>query len=210
MKSPDPITLLKDRFGGEAIVQPEFRGETGVYLPRTRIAEACRLLKTEGGFDMLTDLSGVDFPGETPRFEVHYLLYSFSCGRRLRLVTGVPEEDPHVDSVSGIWATANWHEREAFDMFGLCFDGHPDLRRILMWDGYPHHPLRKDFPVAGLPSDLPVTAEDAGSVEAAPMAGGPFVATSGTTRATRREPLACDTAAERDRLVRDPHRKEEI
>jgi NADH-quinone oxidoreductase subunit C len=210
MNVPAAIVMLKERLGAAVTEIPPFRGESGVTLPREGIVEACRLLKTECAYDMLTDLSGVDNADATPRFEVHYLLYSLSDRCRLRLVVGVPEEDPVVDSVSGIWGTANWHEREAYDMFGLRFKGHPDLRRILMWDGYPHHPLRKDFPVAGLPADLPATAVDAGMVESAPMAGGPFVAATGTPASARREPFACDTAAQRDRAVKDPDRKEEI
>lgn len=210
MKSPDAILLLKNRLGDGVVEQPVFRGECGVSLPRERILEACRLMKHEGGFDMLTDLSVVDNADATPRFEAHYLLYSMTDHERLRLVVGVPEDDPVVDTVSGVWATANWHEREAFDMFGLRFNGHPELRRILMWDGYPHHPLRKDFPVAGLPAELPATAMDAGMVESAPMAGGPFVAAIGTPSSTRREPRSCATAMGRDRVVTDPDRKEEI
>lgn len=210
MNTSDAILLLKNRLGAAVVEAPAFRGEAGVSLPREMIVEACRLLKETGGFMMLTDLSGVDNAGAAPRFEVHYLLYSFAERCRLRLTVGIPEEDPVVDSVSGVWATANWHEREAFDMFGLRFRGHPDLRRILMWDGYPHHPLRKDFPVAGLPAELPAIAMNAGTVEVAPMAGGPFMAAIGSASATRREPRSCDTAFERDRTVADPDRKEEI
>lgn len=210
MTVSDAISLLKSRFGDDVTELPAFRGEQGVRLARERILAACHLLKGEGGFDMLTDLSGLDNVGERPRFEVHYLLYSLYHHIHLRLVVGVPAEDPVVDSVSSVWSTANWHEREAFDMFGVRFKGHPDLRRILMWEGYPHHPLRKDFPVAGLPADLPETAIDTGRVNEAPMAGGPFVAATGSPASTRREPRACETAAERDQLVKDPHRQEEI
>lgn len=210
MKTPDAILLLKRRLGDAVVELPAFRGEAGVSVPRECIREACRLLRDEAGFEMLTDLSGVDNTGCTPRFEVHYLATSLAGCSRLRLITGVPEEDPVVASVCEVWATANWHEREAYDMFGLRFAGHPDLRRILMWEGYPHHPLRKEFPVAGLPASLPATAEEAGTVESAPMAGGPFVAGIGTPSSTRREPAACDTAAGRDRAVREPARKEEI
>lgn len=209
MDVPAAITMLKERFGAAVIEIPAFRGESGVGLPRESILEACRLLKAQG-YDMLTDLSGVDNAGSSPRFSVHYLLYSFSEHCRLRLVVGVPGDDPVVDSVTAVWATANWHEREAYDMFGLLFKGHPDLRRILMWDGYPHHPLRKDFPVAGLPADMPATAVEAGAVESAPMAGGPFVAPAGTSSSVRREPFASETAVQRDRTVNDPDRKEAI
>jgi NADH-quinone oxidoreductase subunit C len=210
MNTPEAIQLLKRRFGDAVTEQPAFRDEQGVCLPRERLSEACRLLKTEAGFNVLTDLAGVDNADTSPRFEVHYLLYSLSARCRLRLVVGVPSEDPVVDTVSDVWATANWHEREAFDMFGLQFRGHPDLRRILMWDGYSHHPLRKDFPVAGLPANLPSTAVDSGAVESAPMAGGPFVSATGTRSSPRREPRSFETAAARDRAVTDPDRKEEI
>lgn len=210
MNTPAAIILLQERFGNSIVEQPVFRGEYGVQLPRERLLNVCRVLKSECGFDMLTDLTGVDNYGDVPRFQVHYLLTSLSHSGRLRLCIGVPEEDPVVDSVCAVWGTANWHEREAFDLLGLRFKGHPDLRRILMWDGYPHHPLRKDFPVAGLSAELPATAMDAGVVEVAPMDGGPFAAVTGTTFSTRREPRACDTAAERDRSVKDPHHKEEI
>jgi NADH-quinone oxidoreductase subunit C len=187
-----------------------FRAEYGVRCPRERLLDVSRVLRTECGYDVLTDLTGLDRFGEHPRFEVQYLVTSLPSAARLRLAVGVPEEDPVVDSVCAIWGTANWHEREAYDMLGLRFKGHPDLRRILMWDGYPYHPLRKDFPVAGLPADLPATAVEAGTVETAPMAGGPFAAATGTPMSARREPRACDTAAERDGAVTDPHRKEEI
>ena len=210
MNCPDAISLLISRFSGEARELPAFRDELGVSLSRERILEACRILKAECGFDMLTDLSGVDNQGRLPRFEVHYLLYSLSSHARLRLTIRVPEEDLSVDSVTAVWPTADWHEREAYDMFGLTFKGHPDLRRILMWDGYPYYPLRKDFPVAGLPADLPSTAVNAGMAETAPMEGGPFVAGIGNLSSTRREPRACETAAQRDRSVREPDHREEI
>jgi len=97
--------------------------------------------------------------------------------------------------VVSLWPGANWHEREAFDMFGIRFDGHPDLRRILMWDGYPYHPLRKEFPLAGIETVLPdaeVVEETKTKVIAAPMAGGPFVASSGEMNLTEAEPRAKD------------------
>ena len=122
--------------------------------------------------------------GDEPRFEVVYELYQFERGEYLRLRVRVSEDELTVPSVSKVWATADWHEREAYDMFGIVFAGHPDLRRILMWDGYPYFPLRKDFPLAGKPSDVP----DVAFTKAAPLAGGPFVTapTTGTTQ--EREP----------------------
>ena len=204
------IEKLKARFGAEIGELPEFRGEFGVNVPRARIAEVCRFLKIECGFDMLTDLSGVDNLGAEPRFEVHYLLYALARHEHLRLVIGVPADDVVVDSVVSVWRTADWHEREAFDMFGIHFRGHPNLKRIIMWDGYPHFPLRKDFPLAGLPAGLPATAQNVGSAQAAPMAGGPFVAAIGTDKSVRREPRANDTMAERDEKSASRNRQEDV
>ena len=210
MHLPDAIAHLTRRFGDDVAELPEFRGEAGMRVNRARILDVCRVLKSECAFDMLTDLSGVDNQGEAPRFEVHYLAYSLTHRCRLRLKVGVPEEDPTVDSVTGVWPTANWHEREAYDMFGLRFRGHPDLRRILMWEGYPHHPLRKDFPLAGLPAELPATAVNAGAAEPARMAGGPFVAAGGTVSAVKREPRARRGAADLERQAAEPDRQEEV
>jgi NADH-quinone oxidoreductase subunit C len=173
-----------------------FRGETTVVVERSKIVEACRYLKS-AGFDMLVDLSGVDNYGEDPRFGVTYELCSLADRSMLRLKVSVPEDDLIVDTVTGVWRTADWHEREAFDMFGIRFRNHPNLKRILMWEGYPHYPLRKDFPLAGLPAELPSTAEDAGKVNTANMLGGPFVTTPGAGTSARREPRQTDTPAER-------------
>jgi NADH-quinone oxidoreductase subunit C len=104
----------------------------------------------------------------------------------LRLKLQVSEDAGAVDTVSDIWPTANWHEREIFDMMGIKFTGHPDLRRILMWDGYPYFPLRKEFPLEGLPSEMP----DVAFSEAAPMEGGPFVTRPSTATTKDREPRA--------------------
>ncbi len=103
--------------------------------------------------DYLADLCGADYPDNKDRFEVVYNLYSIKHGHRLRVKALVPESDPSVDSVVPVWSGANWHEREACDMYGIVFNGHPDLRRILMpedWEGYP---LRKDYPLKGPDDD---------------------------------------------------------
>src|SRR5262249_37195872 len=102
----------------------------------------------------------------------------------LRLKTDVSEEKSELPTVTTVWRTADWHEREVYDMMGIRFRGHPDLRRILMWEGYPYFPLRKDFPLAGKPSDLPEVA----FTKPAPMAGGPFVTVAGGKDAIEREP----------------------
>ena len=105
-------------------------------------------------FEMLVDVAGVDFPKRQPRFEIVYHLWSLTWNKVVRVKVGVPEEDPQVASVVGLWGTADWHEREAFDMVGVKFAGHPDLRRILMPDDYPWHPLRKDFPLEGIDNSI--------------------------------------------------------
>jgi NADH-quinone oxidoreductase subunit C len=148
------------------------------------------------GFDMLVDVTAVDWENETPRFSAVYHLLSTHKGIYLRVVTDCEEidDEPHVPSVSSVWPAANWHERETYDMLGILFDGHPDLRRILMWDGYPHFPLRKEFPLAGIETDLPdaeIADETGANLIAAPMMGGPFVAPQEGPM-SHREPRARD------------------
>lgn len=127
-------------------------GETTIVVPREHIVAACSFLKTwpEGQFNFLSDICGADRGvEEEPRFEVNYHLFSTTKFHRVRLKVLLNEEDTHVPSVTGVWRTANWHERETFDMFGVIFDGHPDLRRILLPDDWQGYALRKDFPLRG-------------------------------------------------------------
>ena len=127
-------------------------GETTVIVPREHIVAACEFYKRTPGleFTMLADLCGVDRgPEEDPRFEVNYHLFSTTRFHRLRLKVLLAEDDARVPTVTSVWRTANWHERETFDMFGIIFDGHPDLRRILLPDDWQGHALRKDFPLRG-------------------------------------------------------------
>ena len=125
-------------------------GEVTVMVPRAAIVEACEWLKRERKFDMLVDLCGADRgPEADERFEVNYHLFSTVHHDRLRLKVLLDEEDPRVESVTSVWRTADWHERETFDMFGVIFDGHPDLRRILMPSDFDGYALRKDFPLRG-------------------------------------------------------------
>jgi NADH-quinone oxidoreductase subunit C len=204
------IDRLRVKFGDAISAPVEFRGEITITVAREKIAPVCQFLKQGCNFDMLTDLSGVDNYGEDPRYEVDYLLYSVAERSHLRLKVRVSEDDMIVDSVTGVWRGADWHEREAFDMFGLRFRGHPNLKRILMWEGYPHHPLRKDFPLAGIPSELPETAVNADTMRRAPMLGGPFVAVSGTRSSIRREPRQYDTIAEQQEKLANPTKKESV
>jgi NADH-quinone oxidoreductase subunit C len=171
---------------GELISAPvEFRGEVTVTLvDAERIAEVGAFSKTELGFDYLVDISSVDNCGEDPRFTVVYELYGYGHRCHLRLKTDVNEEKSELPTVTGVWRTANWHEREIYDMMGIRFRGHPDLRRILMWEGYPYFPLRKDFPLAGKPSEVPEVA----FTKPAPLEGGPFVTIAGGKDRIAREP----------------------
>ena len=125
-------------------------GEITIYVPRESIVDVCWVLKTKHGFDMLADLTGADRgPEEDPRFEINYHLFSTKHFNRLRLKVLLSEDDPHVPTVVTVWKTADWHERETFDMFGVIFDGHPDLRRILLPSDFDGHALRKDYPLRG-------------------------------------------------------------
>ena len=127
-------------------------GELTLVVPREAVAEICAHLKTAPGmeFNLLADICGADRgPEEEPRYEVNYHLFSTTKFHRLRLKVLLNDEDTHVPTVTGVWRTANWHERETFDMFGVIFDGHPDLRRILLPDDWQGHALRKDFPLRG-------------------------------------------------------------
>ena len=128
----------------------ESHGEVTVTVPRDSIVDVCRFLKAEQGFDLLADLCGADRgPEEDPRFEVNYHLFSTKHHSRLRLKVLLSEDDPHVMTVTQIWKTANWHERETYDLLGVLFDGHPDLRRILLPSDFDGHALRKDYPLRG-------------------------------------------------------------
>ena len=186
MTGPELLSSLSQLFGAKIQEQIEFRGETTFVIEARNIREIAKFCKEELSFDYLLDISSVDNFGEEPRFEVVYELYSMTLAVHLRIKVRVSEDTPAVDTVSDIWPTANWHEREIWDMMGLRFNNHPDLRRILMWEGYPYFPLRKEFPLEGKPSDMP----DVAFTSAAPMEGGPFVTQPSTATAKDREPRA--------------------
>ena len=148
---PSAAEKLRVQFADAVQEVLDTHGEVTVVVARQRIIEICRFLKSAPDlrYDLLIDMAGVDYLGREPRFEVVYHLYSVPYNSRLRLIVRVSDSDPSVPSVASVWSTANWHEREAFDMVGIRFADHPDLRRIYMPDDYPGHPLRKDFPASG-------------------------------------------------------------
>jgi NADH-quinone oxidoreductase subunit C len=185
MSPLEQANKLRAQFG-DALSEPsEFRGEVTLKLSdANRIAEMCAFAKQSLGFDYLVDISSVDNYGDDPRFTIVYELYSYTHRTHLRLKTDVSEEVCELPTVIGVWKTADWHEREIYDMMGVRFRGHPDLRRILMWEGYPHFPLRKDFPLAGRPSEVP----DVAFTRPVPLEGGPFVTVPGGKDTIAREP----------------------
>ncbi len=180
----DLLKSAREMLGTKVRDEIHFRDETTFVLEAKDVREIATICRDEFSFDYLLDITSVDNFGTEPRFEIVYELYSLSNGVHLRLKLQISEDDPTVDTVSDIWPTANWHEREIWDMMGLRFRGHPDLRRILMWEGYPYFPLRKEFPLEGKPSEMP----DVAFTSIAPMEGGPFVTQPSTATTKDREP----------------------
>ena len=154
----------------------EFRGETTVTIGLSSLNALLRKLK-EAGYVMLLDISSLDHFGEEPRFEMVYELATLDDSKHVRVKCKVAENVDVPTSVN-LWKTANWHEREVYDMMGIKFAGHPQMERILMWEGFPYFPLRKDFPLAGKESEMP----DVAFSGVAPLEGGPFVTSPGSTR----------------------------
>ncbi len=146
------IQKLKDRFP-EAVTQTYVgRGGDDVALVRREdVLEVCRFLKEDPdlAFDMAPYITAVDYMGSEPRFEVVYQMYSTRKNHRIRLRVGVPEGDPVVRSVTGLWKGADWYERYCWDMYGIRFEGHPDPRRLYMYEEFVGHPLRKDYSLRG-------------------------------------------------------------
>ncbi|HEX5315966.1 MAG TPA: NADH-quinone oxidoreductase subunit C [Candidatus Kapabacteria bacterium] len=131
-------------------------GDQAAIVPREQILAVARRLKEEFGFVQMIDALGHDRMEKKERFEVTYNLRNHKSKQRIFLKVRCDERDPHVPSLVSVWTGANWHEREAFDMFGILFDGHPDLRRMYMPDDFEYFPLRKDFPLMGIPGSIPL------------------------------------------------------
>lgn len=189
------LTALKEKFSD--VAERASSDHPAAQVRAADLVAVLRYLRDEFAFDFLADLTAIDWAeGASPRFTMVYHLFSTSQHAYLRVTANLASDtDPVAPSIVSLWAGANWHERECYDMFGIKFEGHPDLRRILMWDTYPFFPLRKDFPLAGIETPLPdleVTEETGAKAIAAPMAGGPFVAAPGEINLTEAEPRAKD------------------
>ena len=185
MTAVDHANKLISRFGELLSPLTEFRGEITLYIKDAeKIAEICEFAKSSLGFDYLVDITSIDNYGNDPRWNIVYHLYGYGHRAHLRLKTEVSEEKSELPTVTKVWRTADWHEREIYDMMGIRFRDHPDLRRILMWEGYPYFPLRKDFPLAGKPTEVPEVAFS----NRAPLEGGPFVTSPGGKDTIAREP----------------------
>lgn len=146
------VPLLAEHFGADSLVWSQNRDNVRVKVGEERVFEVLKCLKMLGGFDMLVDLTAVDeleYPDATDRFRVVYCLLNTATGERLIVLTYVNDPNPTLPSAYPLWKGADWMEREVFDMFGIRFTGHPDLRRILMPEEFTEYPLRKDYPLRG-------------------------------------------------------------
>ena len=178
--STSDLALLQERF--EYLTERASADHPALNCPADKLIELCSTLRDDFGYDLLLDVTAIDWDAASPRFTGVYHFLSTSKHEYLRVAADcVGDIDPCLPSLTGLYAAANWHERETYDLMGIHYDGHPDLTRILMWDDYPYHPLRKDFPLAGIETPLPAddVAEVTGvSVKPAPMLGGPFVSSA--------------------------------
>lgn len=181
----DLVQEIQGKFGVGVIATKEFRGEHTVMVKLEVLHEVMAFCKADLGLDFLIDICSVDHESIHPRFEVVYELTKVDDSVHLRVKAPVGE-DEDVPSVVDLWKTADWHEREIWDMMGIKFSDHPNLKRILMWEGYPYHPLRKEFPLAGKPTEMP----DVAFTGVAPMEGGPFVTSSSARDTVKGEPRA--------------------
>jgi NADH-quinone oxidoreductase subunit C len=154
-ESSPEFRLIQERFPTAIVSSRLFRGEKTIIVKKENVVEICRLLRDhpDTGYSYLSDLTCVDrldvMADDEPRFEMLYNMYSMSTFARFRLKAQVSEDDPTIDTVEGVWPCANWNEREVYDLFGITFNNHTDLRRIMMPDDWVGHPLRKDFPIGG-------------------------------------------------------------
>ncbi len=152
----DTVQALREAFGPAVQDHLTYAGEHTVYIAAEQIVAVCRYLKEDLGYSYLVDLGGVDRFVEDGRFEVYYNLVNVADRQRIRLKVRVEEDAATVPSVTGIFKAADWNERECFDMLGITFAGHPDLRRMYMPEDFAYYPQRKEFPLLGIPGSLPL------------------------------------------------------
>jgi NADH-quinone oxidoreductase subunit C len=163
------VVALREGLDGLEVSADRFAGEVTITVPHERVVEVCRFLKKDRKFTFLVDVTAVDWPErDGTRFDVVYWMHRFEDSKRVRVLAQLADGEP-VDSVSPVWKTANWLERETYDMFGIVFEGHPSLERILTWEGFNGHPLRKDFPVEGIDTGAAIYPD------VYPPGGGPAV-----------------------------------
>ncbi|PCJ10640.1 MAG: NADH-quinone oxidoreductase subunit C [Rhodobacteraceae bacterium] len=156
-----PLEQVLEHFAGRVGVDDSAADMRCLLVMPTDLVALCTLLRDEAAlrFTFLSDICGVDYFPDTPRFLLVYHLYSIPHKMRLRIKCQL-EDPPVAPTLTPVWTTANWHEREAYDMYGIRFDGHPDLRRIYMWEGFDGYPMRRDFPLRGYKDDYnPMGAE---------------------------------------------------
>lgn len=185
MSAVSDVAKLQEVFGAKIWETVEFRGEQTLRVELDSLHDLLAKCRDDFGYEMILDISSLDHFGEDPRFEMVYEIATLDDAKHLRIKAKVGEDEA-VPSMTDLWVGADWHEREVWDMMGIPFSGHPNLKRILMWEGYPFFPLRKDFPLAGRPTDMP----DVAFTGVAPLEGGPFVTHAGGEDVARREPRA--------------------
>ncbi len=185
MSAADDVITLRESFAEKILESVLFREEHTVWVGLGDLHGVLAKCRQDLGYEMILDISSVDQFGEDPRFEMVYEIATLDDSKHLRIKAKVDEEQT-VASVTDLWAGADWHEREVWDMMGIPFTGHPNMKRILMWEGYPYFPLRKDFPLAGRPTDMP----DVAFTGVAPLEGGPFVTVPSNADVRDREPRA--------------------
>lgn len=156
-------TKIKEKFGDVIVDVTDFRGDLSIEIKPEKIVELSKFLKEEPELDFAqcVDVTAIDWAKRKNRFTTVYHLYSINKNFNLRLKATIEDaRDPQIDSVTSIWSSANWYERETWDMYGIKFNNHPDLRRIYMPETFEYYPLRKDFPVMGIPGSLPLPQKE--------------------------------------------------
>lgn len=171
----DTVEALRARFGETVHELVVYAGEHTVRVARDTIVEVCRFLRDEKGFGYLADLGGIDRFTEDDRYEVFYNLVNIEGGKRIRIKIRVDEATMSAQTVTDVFPAANWNERECYDMFGITFEGHPDMRRMYMPEDFEYHPLRKEFPLLGVPGSLPLPPQEPTGA----LTGDPFPAAHG-------------------------------